>query len=161
MTTMPTTLREDAEKFAAFIVANYPDAKEWTHPVEQAAWYINYGFIAAVLDDDREIVAILAARPVERPGLGVLPYYFNENGTCMHVDLLVDISPGKRALDVLKAFCQVRWPQCKTIAMFRHYETNLRCYTLSKFWKSFELIKRVKRKKEKDYGQRKQGTAAA
>jgi hypothetical protein len=51
MTAMPTTLEKDAEKFAEFIIKNYPDAKEWQEPVAQAAWYINFGLIAAVLDD--------------------------------------------------------------------------------------------------------------
>jgi hypothetical protein len=147
---MPTTLRQDAEKFADFILKNYPDAKQWEEPVGQAAWYISYGFVASVLDDNGEIVALLAARPVERPGLGVLPYYFNERGTNLHVDMWIDTSGDDRARQVLKSFAQLRWPQCKTIAMFRHYETNLRCYKLSKFWKSFELIKRVKRKRKKE-----------
>lgn len=148
MKAMPTTLREDAEKFAAFIVENYPDAKEWHDPVRQAAWYISYGFVAAVNNESNEIVALLAARPVERPGLGVLPFYFNEGGTCLHVDLWCDVSGDDRARLRLKEFAQLRWPQCTTIAMFRHYEGNLRIYTLSKFWRSFEKIKRVKRKKK-------------
>ena len=98
---MPTTLRQDAEKFAEFIVNNYPDAKEWHDPVAKAAWYISLAFVAVVLGDDGEIMALLAARPVERPGLGVLPYYFNEAGTCLHVDLWIDISGDDRARLVL------------------------------------------------------------
>src|SRR4029077_6702090 len=73
---LPTTLREDSEKMACFIVNNYPDAKEWHDPVAKAAWYISHAFVACVLGDEEEIVAICAARPVERPGLGVLPSYF-------------------------------------------------------------------------------------
>jgi hypothetical protein len=147
MTVMPTTLREDAEKFAQFIVANYPDAKEWTDPVRQAAWYISYGFVASVINDDGEIVALLAARPVERPGLGVLPYYFNEHGTNLHVDMLIDISTDKKAMSVLEAFAKLRWPQCTTIAMFRHYEEHLCTYSLKKFWPRFHKLKRIQKKK--------------
>ena len=153
MTAIPTTLQQDAEKFAQFIVDNYPDAKDWDHPVEKAAWYISYGLVAAVMGQDGEIVALLAGRSVERPGLGVLPYYFNEYGTCLHVDLWIDVSEDDNARLTLKAFTLLRWPQIKTIAMFRHFEEHIRVYTLAKFWRSFEKIKRVKRKKkEKDYG---------
>ncbi len=144
----PTTLQEDAEKFAAFIVANYPDAKDWTDPVRQAAWYIGHGFVAVVCNDDGEIVALVAARPVDRPGIGVLPAYFNENGTCMHCDLLIDISHDTRALIVLKMFCQLRFPKCTTISMFRHFEEHIRVYSLDKFWHSFAKIKKVRRKKK-------------
>ena len=143
-----TTLQEDAEKFAAFILANYPDAKEWIDPVAKAAWYISHLFVAVVCDDEGAVVALLAARPVERPGIGVLPYYFNENGTCLHVDLWVDVSGDDRARMALKAFTLIRFPKCKTIAMFRHFEESIRVYSLNKFWKSFEKIKKVKRKKK-------------
>jgi hypothetical protein len=145
---IPTTLQEDAQKYAQFILENYPDAKQWHEPVMKAAWYISHGFAATVTGYDGEIVALLAARSVERPGLGVLPYYYNENGTCLHVDLWCDVSGDDRARLALKAFALLRWPQVKTIAMFRHFEESIRVYTLSKFWKSFEKIKRVRRKKE-------------
>jgi hypothetical protein len=147
---MMTTLEEDAQRFAAFIVANYPDAKEWADPVGKAAWYINYGFIAAVYNEEGDIVALVAVRPVERPGIGVLPYYFNENGRCLHCDLLIDTSDDTRALMVLKLFCQLRFPQCTTVAMFRHYETNIRVYSLDKFWPSFEKIKKIRKRKKKE-----------
>jgi hypothetical protein len=146
-----TTLQQDAEKFAAFIVANYPDAKEWTEPVRKAAWYIGHGFIAVVCNENEEIVALVAARPVDRPGIGVLPAYFNEHGTCLHVDLLLDISDDKRAMDVLELFFRMRFPQCTTIAMFRHFEEHIRTYRLDKFWKSFHKLKRRKPKKEQQH----------
>lgn len=145
---MPTMLREDAERFAAFIVENYPSAKEWPDPVRQAAWYISHGFAVSAVHDGG-IVALLAARPVERPGLGVLPYYFNKGGTCLHVDLWVDVSEDDRARQALKAFALWRFPGCKTITMFRHFEESIRVYTLAKFWKSFEKIRHVKRRKRK------------
>jgi hypothetical protein len=145
---MPTTLKQDAEKFAAFIVENYPDAKQWDDPVMKAAWYISRGFAAVVCCEAGHIVALLAARPVERPGLGVLPYYFNEGGCCLHVDLWIDVSGDDRARLALKAFAKVRWPGCTTITMFRHFEGKMNVYRLDKFWRSFEKIKRVKRKKK-------------
>lgn len=143
-----TTLEEDAEKFAEFILRNYPDAKQWNDPVQRAAWYIGHGFVAVVCDDDKEIVALCAARPVDRPGIGVLPFYFNEGGKCMHVDLWCDVSGDDRARQVLKLFFQYRFPQCTTISMFRHFEGKLNTYDIERFWKSFEKIKYAKRKKK-------------
>jgi hypothetical protein len=149
---MPTTLQEDAEKFAAFIIENYPDAKQWIDPVEKAAWYISHCFAASVCCEAGHMVALLAARPVERPGLGVLPYYFNEGGQCLHVDLWIDVSGDDRARLALKAFALVRWPQCTTIAMFRHFEESIRVYDIECFWRSFEKIKKVKRKRKNEAG---------
>ena len=52
MTThLPTTLMEDAQRYAEFIVNNYPAAKEWDDPVMKAAWYISHGFAAAVIGE--------------------------------------------------------------------------------------------------------------
>jgi hypothetical protein len=148
MNTMPTTLREDAEKFAQFIVENYPDAKQWHEPVQKAAWYIAHAFVASVLGDEGEIVALCAARPVDRPGIGVLPYYYNDAGRDLHVDLWCDVSEDDRARQVLKLFFQWRFPQCTTITMFRHFEEHLRTYPIKKFWRSFEKIRHVKRKRK-------------
>jgi hypothetical protein len=147
---IPTTLQDDAEKFATFILANYPDSKEWLDPVEKAAWYISHGFVAVVCCECGEIKALVAARPVDRPGIGVLPYYFNENGRCMHVDLLLDVSDDKRAMNALELFFRMRFPQCTTIAMFRHFEEHIRTYEIEKFWRSFHKLKRRK-KKEKQH----------
>ena len=144
----PTTLQQDAEKFADFIVNNYPDAKEWHDPVAKAAWYISLAFVAVVLGDDGEIVALCAARPVDRPGIGVLPYYYNEHGRDMHVDLWCDVSGDDRARQVLKLFFQMRFPQCTTISMFRHFEGKLNTYDIKCFWRSFEKIRHVKRKRK-------------
>ena len=89
---MNAVLQKDAEKFADFIQEHYPDAQSWKDPIGYCAWYISHFFIAAVCCEYGHIVAIGAARPVDRPGMGVLPAYFNEKGTCLHVDLLMDIS---------------------------------------------------------------------
>jgi hypothetical protein len=146
---IPTTLQEDAERYAEFILEHVPQAKTWKDPVRQAAWYISYGFAAAVCDADTgKIVSLVTARPVERPGIGAIPYYFNENGKCLHVDLLLDISPDKRSLMVVKKFLQWRFPQCTTIACFRHFEEKIHVYRLPDFWKSYDKIRRVERRKK-------------
>jgi hypothetical protein len=146
------TLLADAKRFAEFILQNYPGAKEWIDPVQQTAWYISHCFVAAVLGDDGEIVALGSARPVERPGLGVLPFYFNEGGKCLHIDLWIDNSGDEKACRALSNICKMRFPQCKVVTMFRHFEGQLHVYEINRFWKSLEKIKSVKRrKKEKQY----------
>ena len=139
---------EDAEKFAEFILENYPDAKDWNEPIKRAAWYISQGFVAVVNDDDGEIVALCAARPVDRPGIGVLPFYFNEHGRNMHVDLWCDISgdKGQRTFGIVLS--GLRFPQCTTISMFRHFESKMNTYEIQKFWRSFDKIRRKKKEKK-------------
>jgi hypothetical protein len=144
-----TPLQRDAEKFAQFIVENYPDAKEWDEPVMKAAWYISYGFIAVCCDQGGEIVALVAARPTERPGFGVLPYYFNDQGTCLHIDMWIDVSPDERAMNVFRAFLELRFPQYTTLTMFRHFEEHIRIYPKAKFWRHMEKFKYLHNKKEK------------
>jgi hypothetical protein len=145
---MKTTLEQDAERFAVFLKEHYPEAKTWEDPVNYCAWYIGHGFIAAVCDERGEIVALGAARPVERPGMGVLPAYFNDKGTCLHIDILVDTLSDNRALIALREFTKVRWPQCKTMAMFRHFESHIRVHPIEKGWRWLERIKRKKKEKK-------------
>jgi hypothetical protein len=142
----------DAEKFSRFILENYPEARNgWEDPLGLVAWYINYGFIVVVLDDDGEIVSLCSGRPVDRPGMGCLPYYFNARGTNLHVDLWIDISGDDRARVSLMKFARVRFPRVTTIAMFRHHEGTLHVYPIERFWKGFEKLRGVKRKR-KEYG---------
>jgi hypothetical protein len=117
------------------------------------AWYIGHGFAAVVVDEHGEIVALGSARPVERPGMGCLPYYFNAGGTCLHIDLLIDKSEDERACLALRSMCQALFPQCKTVTMFRHYEGKLHVYPIAKFWRSFDKIRGAKRMKEKRYAE--------
>ena len=144
MKIMPTTLKNDAEAYAKFFVDNVPQAKAWVDPVGQAAWYISHGFACAVRDGEDEIVSLVTSRPVERPGLGVIPYYFNEGGTTLHVDMLLDISPDQRSLMVIKLFLQWRFPQCTVVEYFRHFEEKLHVYKLPEFWAYYDRIKRIK-----------------
>jgi hypothetical protein len=150
---MNETLKHDAEKFAQFLTAQYPPAREWCDPVGYCAWNISKGYIAAAVAESGEIVGICAMRPVERPGLGVLPFYSNENGTCLHVDLLVDISGDLRAITAFRKLFGIRFGPRKTVTMFRHTETALKVYPYHKFWANISRIKKVKMKKEsKQYG---------
>ena len=152
MTAMPTTLKQDAERYAAFFADNVPQAKAWVDPVGQAAWYISHGFACAVHDADTgEIVSLVTARPVERPGLGIIPYYFNEGGTTLHVDMFLDTTPDSRSLQVIKLFLQMRFQQCTVVEYFRHFEEKLHVHKLPEFWDHYDKIKRIKdRRKVKE-----------
>ena len=100
-----------------------------------------------------EIVAIGAARPVERPGMGVLPCYYNEKGTNLHVDLLVDTSSDERSILALVEIAKQRFPQCKTVAMFRHFEESLHVYEIQRFWKFVQKIRRKRKEKQHELAQ--------
>jgi hypothetical protein len=149
---MNDILTEDAKAFAGFLVEHYPPAREWCDPVGYCAWNISKGFIAAAVDGDR-IVAMCAMRPVDRPGLGVLPYYYNEGGSCLHIDLLVDHSPDLRAITSFRTLFGLRFGPRKTVAMFRHHEESLHVYSYPKFWNKLASVKKRQMKKEnKHYG---------
>jgi hypothetical protein len=150
---MPFALRRDAMRFAEFVAKNYKDANQWPDLLGMMAWYIGHGFAAVVVDESGEIVALGSGRPVDRPGMGCLPYYFNAGGTCLHIDLLIDKSEDERACLALRGICQALFPQCKTVTMFRHYEGKLHVYPIAKFWRSFEKIRGAKRMKEKRYAE--------
>jgi hypothetical protein len=145
---MKDTLQQDAERFAQFIVANYPDSRQWADPTGYCAWYIGHGFVAVVIDEDGKIVALGSARPVERPGMGVLPFYYNEEGTCLHIDLLIDVNKDSKSIIALREICRRRFPQCNTVTMFRHFEESIHVYPINKFWRSLEKIKRTKKEKQ-------------
>jgi hypothetical protein len=147
-------------RHAEFVVKHVPEAKAWQEPVAQAAWYIGHGFAMAVHDADTgEIVSLVTARPVERPGIGTIPYYFNEGGKSLHVDLLLDIAPDNRSLIAVKLFLQLRFPQCTTVAYFRHFEEKLHVYRLPEFWDHYDKIKRIKGRKKKDKREREKAGA--
>lgn len=150
---MNDMLHQDAERFAEFLVEHYVPAREWCDPVGYCAWYIANGFIAVVIDDDKKIVAICAIRPVDRPGLGVLPYYFNEDGSCLHIDLLVDCTDDLRAIKVFRLFFGMRFGSRETVTMFRHTEEAMRVYSYGAFWDKLSSVKKRQMKKDsKQYG---------
>ena len=146
---MTAILQRDAEKTAEFITSHYPTALKWNDPIGYCAWYISHGFIAVVSDDEGRILAVGAARPVDRPGMGVLPAYFNQHGTNLHIDLLVDVTNDLRAIRAFRDMCKMRFPQCKTVAMFRHFETAIHVYEIDKFWRSLEKMRRITMKEKR------------
>jgi hypothetical protein len=148
-------LKSDAEQFAAFLVEHYEPARTWCDPVGYCAWNISKGYIAVVVDDENgngEIVAMCAMRPVDRPGFGVLPFYSNDKGKCLHIDLLVDISDDLRAITAFRCLFWYRFGPRETITLFRGNEQSIHCYPYNKFWHAIARIKKVERKKENRHG---------
>jgi hypothetical protein len=117
--------------------------------------------MAAVVDEDEKVVALGVARPVDRPGFGVLPFYANEGGRSLHIDLLVDISDTTESIFVMRDLIFARFGPRETVAMFRHGEsdTALKVYRWDRYWQNISRIKRVKMKKEKEYGTAKSADA--
>jgi hypothetical protein len=150
---MNNPLKEDAEQFSEFLVQHYPPARGWCDPVGYCAWNIAKGFIAAAVSEDEDIVAICAIRPVDRPGLGVLPYYYNDGGSCLHVELLVDTSDDLRAIASFRELFGRRFGPRQTVTMFRRTEEAMRVYPYTKFWDKLASVKKRGMKKEdKQYG---------
>lgn len=146
------TLDRDAEKFCAFLKEHYVPAKSWVDPLGYCLWNMSHGFMASVIGEDDKVIAMGVARPVDRPGFGCLPFYFNANGKNLHMDLLVDISDDTKAILALRAFTMQRFGPRETVAMFRHSDENIRIYPYDKFWKNLLRLKRAQMKKEKKYG---------
>ncbi len=148
---MNDKILEDAERFGAFLLEEYPRAREWEDPVGFCAWYIGMGYIAVVVDDQK-IVAMCAMRPVDRPGFGVLPYYYNEQGRSIHIDLLIDTLDDERAIMAFRNLFWMRFGRRETVALFRGDETAIHVYDYAKFWRHLTKMKRAKIKKENRNG---------
>jgi hypothetical protein len=108
--------------------------------------------MAVAIGENGEIVAMWAARPVERPGLGVLPFYYNQRGKCLHVDLLIDTGRDKRAKAALWSLMLVRFGELETISMFRRTEEKLHVYPLKRFGEVLLRTDKIKKRKE-HYGE--------
>ncbi len=141
----------DAQKFCEFLVENYAPARDWEDPFGYCCWNMAHGFMAAVVGEDGNVVALGVARPVDRPGFGCLPYYFNENGRSLHIDLLLDISDDTRAIFALRDITMRRFGPRDTVAMFRHGDENIRVYPYYRFWENVARLKRARMKKEKKH----------
>ena len=146
---MNDLLKQDSERFAKFVTENYPRARDWEDPVGWCAWNIAHGFIAVVCDGESNdnIVAMCVIRPVDRPGFGVLPFYFNEYGRCLHIDLLVDVTSDPKSIMVLRNFFMFRFGERETVTMFRHHEESIHVYPWRRYWNNLVRIKKRKRDK--------------
>ena len=143
----------DAKRFCKFLLEHYEPARTWVDPLGYCCWNMSHGFMAAVMGEDGNIVALGVARPVDRPGFGTLPFYANEQGRNLHIDLLVDIGDGTESIFAMRDLIFARFGPRDTVAMFRHGEsdTALKVYPWDKYWRNVARIRRAKRKKEKEY----------
>jgi hypothetical protein len=141
----------DATRFADFLLEKYPRARDWPDPVGFCGWSIACGFIAAVTDaeDSEKIVAMCAMRPVDRAGFGVLPYYFNENGSCLHCDLFIDTTDDERATLAFRRLFTLRFGPRKTVTLFRGDETAIHVYRWKSFFTKLTAMKRAKMMKQR------------
>jgi len=73
---------------AKFIIKHHPQAGEWDNIIEWCAWYISNSFMAALHHPDGRIAALVAARPVNCPEDGNIPYKHAEDGPCIFIDFL-------------------------------------------------------------------------
>jgi hypothetical protein len=140
----------DIARFSEFIRANYKPSRAWADIEGYVAWYIGNGYIIAINDEKNEVAAICAIRPVERPGLGVLPFYHNEHGACLHIDLLIDKTGSSLALFLFQQVFFARFGPREWVTMFRHHEEKLHVYPYHKFWKAWGRFRKSKRANIKD-----------
>ena len=145
---MNDALKYEAERIAEFVQEHYPPAMTWEDPVGYCAWFLSHGFMTRLEDADKNVVAVGAGRPVDRPGMGVLDGYFNEGGTCLHIDLLIDKTDDRRGTHIIRQICKMRFPQCTTVTMFRGFEQKMHVYPLDKLFRRGELIKRKAKQHE-------------
>jgi hypothetical protein len=148
---MNDKLMEDAKRFSGFMLKEYPCAREWEDPVGYCAWYISKGYTAVVVDEDGEkIVAMCAMRPVDRPGFGVLPFYFNEQGKSLHIDLLIDTLDDDRAIMAFRNLFYMRFGKRETVTLFRGTEESIHVYSWKTFWRHLTKMKRARIKKKEN-----------
>lgn len=149
---MTQELQADVEKFARFIFENYPPSHHWEDLYGYCAWYISKGYIITLVGNEGEIIALCAIRPVERPGLGCLPFYCNDYGDCLHIDLLIDNTTTPLAAMLLARAFEVRFGPRSWVTMFRHHEEKMHVYRYNKFWTSLSRFKRARNNRRKHHG---------
>jgi hypothetical protein len=144
-------MRTEIQRLAQFILDNYPPAQKWTDVEGYCEWYVGKGYVITVIDDDDKIAAMCAIRPVERPGLGCLPFYCNEYGACLHIDLLIDKTTHPLFACLLAHAFEMRFGRREWITLFRKHEEKMHVYRYDKFWKSLSRFKRAQKVEERKH----------
>jgi hypothetical protein len=134
--TMIPELAIQSSQVARFLLEHYPPARNWADPFGYCAWYLGNGFMAVLRHDDDSIVGIGSARLVQNPGDGAIPYYYDRNGECIFIDLLV-AKEGSEAMKELGEFICELWGPRKTIAYFRQPEEKLRVHSYDVWFRNF------------------------
>ena len=118
-------------KASEFIKKHYPSAREWDDPVGWCAWYVSNGFMVALHEPETgKILALVAARPVNSPEDGNIPYKHVENGSCIFIDLLLIEEGDPLIIPAFAMECRQRFGDRKQVAWTRvathDYENFLR-----------------------------------
>ncbi len=142
--------QSDVQKFSAFISENYPPSHNWEDIEGYCRWYIGMGYIITLVKDEK-LVALCAIRPVERPGMGCLPFYANEQGSCLHIDLFINKTDSKTASQLLAYAFRARFGQREWVSLFRRHEEKLHVYSYQKFCKSLGKFGAFKRETQESY----------
>jgi len=109
-----------AQQAARFIVRHHAQACEWPNVVEWCAWYISNSLMAALHDENGEIVALIAGRPVNDPLDGNIPYKHDKGGKCIFIDFLAIEPKYSRAVyPSFVALCLDRFGEREQVAYQR------------------------------------------
>lgn len=130
----------DACRVANFIQKHYPPAQNWDDPVGWAGFFLGRGFTGIILDENHEIAALAAARPVEKPEDGSVAYLYDETGDCLFVDLIVIPKPIPGAFLAFTIMAERRFPGKNRVAYFRKTESNLKVRDFDGFLETIRKI---------------------
>jgi len=128
---MNKELYSHARTAAIFVQKHHPQAREWPNIIEWCAWYISNGFMTSLRDDDGKILALAAARPVNCPEDGNIPYKHAHDGKCIFIDFLaIEDHENQMVYPALGLAMQERFGRRELVAyqrVFKHdYESFLR-----------------------------------
>jgi len=119
-----------ARQAALFIQKHHPQAKEWDNIIEWCVWYISNSFMGALRNEEGKICALIAARPVNDPDDGNIPYKHASDGQCIYIDFLAIEDREPRVYAAFERICRDRFGKREKIAYTRvavhDYENLLR-----------------------------------
>jgi hypothetical protein len=135
---MSTDLLVESHKAAAFVERHWPQSLEWPDVIGWAAWYISNGFMAALHRADGTIAALAAARPVNDPDDGYIPYKHIKSGEFIFVDFLAIEDHAPLALTAFAMLLNDRFGERKKIVYLRTHE-----YDYQNFVRNLGRIKQI------------------
>lgn len=83
-----------------FVLKHWPPAKKWNRRILHGwlKWHRGHAFLSLALNDDLSIAGLVIARPTMRPPSRDEWYEFDDEGSCLYIDLAISAQP-----DALKA----------------------------------------------------------
>lgn len=109
------------KQIAAFVVKNYPRAKEWEFEALRRwiAWNIKEGFCLLV-GEDYKLMGMALMRPTMTPEKCPNNQDFDQEGDTLFVDLVVTLKPKRELLQCLGFALLERFGQRSKLAFQRH-----------------------------------------